>query len=335
MCDSLYTFTGNNNISVEILQDIKNGKVVKWKEHRLESIELSKSFSRMGNTDKYIRIEQCGSQLLFAECPNGHAKKLKRANFCRVRLCPMCSWRRSLMIFGQVKKIVHAANEVQKMRYIFLTLTTRNCSGDNLSQTLDNMFKAFNLLFKRKKLKSTVIGHVRALEVTHNIKDNTYHPHFHVLLGVKPSYFDDKYIKQSEWIELWQNSLNVDYKPIVDVRTVKVKKGKTFENVVAETAKYSVKPDDYLIKGNNNATDQAVKTLDYALKGRRLLGIGGLFRKLHKELNLADVERADLVKINDDDNIENCKCPICNSDLQEHLYRWNFGLNQYINDTHI
>lgn len=213
---------------------------------------------------------------------------------------------------------------------MFLTLTTKNCSGENLSKTIDTMFKAFKRMFDRKQVKNVVIGYIRALEVTRNAKTNTYHPHFHILLGVKPSYFKDKYIKQSKWTELWQNSLDVEYKPIVDIRVVKAKKDNTFENVVAEITKYTVKPDDYLIKENNKETDRAVAVLDSALKGRRLLGFGGLFREVRKKLKLIDIEHAKEVKVEDKDEIQVCKCSICNSDLQEHLYDWHFGLKQYI-----
>ena len=39
------------------------------------------------------------------------------------------------------------------------------------------------------------------------------HPHYHALLLVKPSYFTKNYIKQSEWVEMWQKALRADYAP--------------------------------------------------------------------------------------------------------------------------
>ena len=47
------------------------------------------------------------------------------------------------------------------------------------------------------------------------------HPHYHALLLVKPSYFTKNYIKQSEWVEMWQKALRADYAPSVNVKTVK------------------------------------------------------------------------------------------------------------------
>ena len=51
------------------------------------------------------------------------------------------------------------------------------------------------------------------------------HPHFHILIQVSPSYGKNKgyYISQSEFTDLWQNALKVDYKPIVDVRVIRPK----------------------------------------------------------------------------------------------------------------
>ena len=62
----------------------------------------------------------------------------------------------------------------------------------------------------------------------------------------------------------------VDYTPIVDVRRIKKDDKKGFGKAVAETAKYTVKADDFLIrdeKGNiqENLTDEVVETLDLSL----------------------------------------------------------------------
>ena len=47
------------------------------------------------------------------------------------------------------------------------------------------------------------------------------HPHFHVILAVRSSYFKNLYIKQDEWQEMWKIALRADYAPSVDVRIIK------------------------------------------------------------------------------------------------------------------
>ena len=130
--------------------------------------------------------------LSFKECPLGHheGKKLVRANFCRDRLCPMCQWRRSMKLAYQVNQVCHLAFlEKPGLRFLFLTLTTRNVRGDKLKAAIDEMNYGFSKLMNRKEVKRSVEGYFKAIEVTYNSNREDYHPHFHVILAVKPSYF--------------------------------------------------------------------------------------------------------------------------------------------------
>lgn len=256
----------------EILTDYsKRGRERPWKKHKTNSILLSESFLRLGKRGKSERVCNCGSSLKFNVCPVGHEKRLAWSNFCRVRLCPMCSWRRSLLVAHQVKLVAHEAVKRKKLRWLFLTLTIRNCEGDKLSETITHMMQSWQRFVQRKEFRAAVIGWFRSLEVTHNIRENSYHPHYHVLLGVPPSYFKGKDYLTTERIgEIWKDCLRVDYKPIVHVRIVKGKRNvekemKVLEEkgieigedgfreselsgaAVAELAKYATKSEDFLI----------------------------------------------------------------------------------------
>lgn len=138
-----------------------------------------------------------------------------------------------------------------KSRWIFVTLTVRNCEIEELGDTLTLMNKAWNKLIKRKELKP-IQGWIRTTEVTRGA-DRSAHPHFHFLAMVPPSWFTGKYyVKQSRWVELWRDSLQVNYNPSVDVRVVKPKRGsksvltqtELLQGAVSETLKYSTKADD-------------------------------------------------------------------------------------------
>ena len=207
---------------MEVLKDItKLGKERPWREKKLKTIELANSYYRLGNK-KYYRIRECGTYLEYRRYLETQELRLNRSNFCKVRLCPMCSWRRSLKIFGQTSKVMNKALEEKEYRFLFLTLTCKNVDGEDLSSQIDELFKAFTKMTRRKIFKQPVKGWFRALEVTHNLdktSDNydTYHPHFHMVLMVNKSYFDDNklYISHEKWVELWKSCMGVDYDPIV------------------------------------------------------------------------------------------------------------------------
>lgn len=314
-----------NTTNGEILQDVKNSKVKPWKEKRGNSELVGNSFWRLDMPVRAERVSNCATWLKFNECPNGHHKKLVGASFCRDRLCPMCSWRRSLMIAGQIYKIVHTATERRKMRFIFLTLTVRNCTGDKLSNELDKLFKGYTALIR--KVDKNIIGWIRNLEITYSEKDDTYHPHFHVLIAVPPSYFDGaNYISQNVWTDYWRQAMNLNYQPVVNVKAVKAIDG-NMDKAVAETAKYAVKDSEYL-RPTEEGTDKIIFVLAAALNGRRLIGFGKLFRDIRKELKLKDIESdtADLVGTDE----KTCSCPVCNSILQEVLYSWDLNIHNYL-----
>lgn len=312
---------------------------------------MSDSYIRLGWNLKAERVAICGSWLEFIEmseqgqrgtvpgCPCGApdgssscttSYKLYHANFCRDRLCPMCSWRRSYKIFGQVSQIMNLLGN--NYRYIFLTLTVPNCEPEELNKLIDDMVKGWHRLINRKAFKRAVKGFFRALEVTRNKKIGTYHPHFHVVIAVEPHYFkDERYIKRDEWLHLWQQSMKDDSITQVDVRTMKNKKtgevsGEALASAVAETAKYAVKSADYIFKNNDSLMDEIVLTLSSALSHRRLTAFGGCFAEAREKLGLDDCEDGDLIHI-DDNSIR--------SDLAIMIvrYEWSCGAYKLVKKT--
>ncbi|NFU58580.1 hypothetical protein FDF96_12600 [Clostridium botulinum] len=308
----------------------KSGKEVPWVDKKIRTLLLAESYKRLNNKKAY-RVQECGSFLEFKRYLTTGELKLQGANFCKVRLCPMCAWRRQLKIFAQVSKVMDSALQIKDYRFIFLTLTCKNIYAEDVSNTLDHLFKAFNLLTKRKQFKQSVKGWFRALEITHkldvNSKDfNTYHPHFHVILMVNKSYFNkpEIYISQEKWTNLWQSCLKVDYTPIVNVKAFKVSSKSKVAKSVAEAAKYTAKDKDYLISDNEEMTDSSVRVLDGALANRRLTAFGGELKKIHKELNLDDAEDGDLVNTDSEEELRE------DVDYIIERYKWNIGYHQYI-----
>lgn len=213
-------------------------------------------------------------------------------------------------------------------RVLLLTLTVRNPKADELSDTIKKMSKAWMRLSDDDRVKGSVKGWFRALEVTYNAKDDTYHPHYHVLLMVRGDYFDTRkthYIPQEEWQQIWQRVLDVDYLPSVDIRSVNGKAGSKLteetKKALHESTKYATKPQNMYKLFPDGATvpEHIVKTLHDALKGKRLVGWGGTFKQLRAELALPDVESPNT------DLTDKCEIPAGTEPVAVHVYRWFMG----------
>ena len=329
---NLKTTTGTG----EILKDYSStGKERPWKLHKQENLQLVKIYktAREKNinliTDsRLFDLEHCADTLLFAENAEGK-KKLKSANFCRLRLCPMCQCRRSLKMFGQVQTITDKILERDKStRFLFATFTVKNVDAENLETCINILNNKFLYLVSRnktfapaKKLKQNLLGYLKAVEVTYNTKDKTYHPHLHVIFAVKSTFFKNKqnYMTKKEWIELWQQALGVDYKPQTDIRAIKSGTAKA----VAEVAKYPVKTAPILSLPDDEAVE-VLKTLTLSLHKKRFVAYGGIFKTIKQELKLTDVETdKDLVNV-DTEQQERFNAVIAV------LFKYNFKFGCYI-----
>jgi len=182
--------------------------------------------------------------------------KLTNAWFCRVRHCPVCQWRRALQWQARLyQALPRLLMDYPEARFLFLTLTVRNCRVNELRSTLVLLARAWQRLIQLRTWPAD--GWIRATEITRSQKDRSAHPHFHALLMVPPEYFKAGYLKQAQWVDLWQQSLRVTYKPIVDIQVLRQNKKRSrvtvnsvnipqMWTIVSEILKYSVKPSDMI-----------------------------------------------------------------------------------------
>lgn len=329
----------NINQDTFLIDKSSTGKVRDWQGKKQRNLTLSKiyemikEFYRHSHSEKFNRFlnrsdrsRMCATQLTFAVDDKGN-KKLHEGYFCQLPLCPICSWRRSLKIYSQVTKILDAMKKEKDYAYIFLTLTQKNVSAEELPDELDKMMKAWHRFLGYKRVKDVILGSYRGLEVTYNndVKSpsyDTYHPHFHVLIAVDNKYFKSrKYLSQEAWRDLWAKAMRLDYMPQVNVKKVKGNTAKA----VAEVAKYAAKDGDFIIETDMQLSANVVEVLDYAFERRRLVAFTGVMKEWHKKLNLSDIEDGDLVHI-DDENIGEIDL----ENLRIVTYAWNTGYMNYI-----
>lgn len=263
-----------------------------WGQRKKAAQDMALVMGWAGYRQREERMAHCGDYLYFARYED-EKRELIRAELCRDRLCPNCAYLRSRKVFGQVCRVMNAMPD--KLAYLFLTLTVKNCRAEDFDKTLDNMFHGWQNLIRRNAFKP-VKGWFRALEVTYNAARNDYHPHFHVILAVPPSYFSHGYVSHARWVQLWKDCAGLDYAPSVDVRRVKPDQAGSLIGAVKEVAKYTVDLSKMLKSEDLSELVTPIETLAIGLKGRRLVGFGGLMKKLHKELDLTDPVDGELVE---------------------------------------
>jgi hypothetical protein len=188
---------------------------------------------------------------------------------------------------------------------LFVTFTAKSVDGDTLPAEINRFYGAFDRIRRTKRFKGFVTSWFRSLEVTYNPDTGLYHPHFHVLLMVKPEYFTNPayYLNQKpgkrEWSNWWAWALGVDYTPIVDVRILTGSRGGQMNEAVRksmrELTKYCTKPEGFTVPDGDGfrVNPSVLLALHESLKGRRLFGWGGIFKEARKVLQLQDVESED------------------------------------------
>lgn len=246
-----------------------------WDKHRSTADRVSAIYQEVEFTDYAGRINRCSQMLLFGSVLDDQGAKairLKSSFFCRVRHCPVCQWRRSLMWKARLGKALPTIQkDYPRVRWLHLTLAVRNCEITSLRDTLKLMNAAWKRITLLKKFPA--IGYFKSLEITKG-KDGTAHPHFHILLMVEPRYFGKSYVNQKEWIEMWKKALRVDYDPTAHIQSIKDTFGKdNLLNAVKEVAKYTVKGDDLIAEKGwlEELTRQVYRT--------RAISLGGILKE--------------------------------------------------------
>lgn len=299
------------------LEDRPGGRLVDysptdkpWDLHKAQADQVAVAYAQTSETVRLAgRVSACSGLLWFEWVRDDQGLlrlKLVSARFCRGRHCPICQWRRALMWQARfLKALPKIQARYPKARWIFLTLTVRNCALEELRATLQAMNQGWKRLLEKQPRKDQrdytqhgwpALGFVRTTEVTRS-DDGTAHPHFHALLMVPPAYFGRWYIPQADWVKLWQDTMRLNYVPSVDVRAVKPDRGQSpaeaLRNAAAETLKYSVKPDDLV------ADPVWLAELTRQLRHLRFVSTGGVLKDV---LHEAEQSKQDLIHPNGEED---------------------------------
>lgn len=300
-------YDNKNNIKN---QEAKIDILEKCTDKRLKNPKFSDYIKVFISQKMNLRIIDCGTFLELLGDFEMENRKINKANFCKNRFCPMCSWRLACKDSLEISILMEHLRFEENKEFIFLTLTTPNVKDNSLEEEIRKYNKAFEKLMKRKEVKVIVKGYIRKLEVTYQKEQyitkelwkrkkdyyekrglfigdlepnyDTYNPHFHVVIAVNKSYFNQttQYISRERWLELWQLSTGDKSITQVDVRKAKANNHKE----VYELAKYSAKDSDYLV------SRPVFETFYKALKGKQVLVFSGLFKDAHKMYKLGELD---------------------------------------------
>lgn len=305
-----------------LLRDFStNAKDAKFDSHRSATQSIEKIFTdgEEFHVRQAGRLSQCSGVLSFGwqdDNETGESKlKLKQARFCHIRSCPVCQWRRSMAwqarMFTAMPKL---SEQFLTHRWLMLTLTVRNCEVSELKATIKHMQQSFKRLRERKDFPAH--GYIKSLEVTRS-ENGEAHPHFHILMMVPRSYFQGySYIKTERWAELWQESLRVDYSPVVDVRSVKSKhkdRPHDISAAVVEVLKYETKVADL------EQHPEFLRQLAKQLVRVRAVEVGGILKEyLKTDEPITDAE----LIMTDEERLE---------ELKGHVtFNWNRSIKHYV-----
>lgn len=310
----------NDNINAE--NEIKSIVKTVYNPKKTDNMQLSETYYELSNNhtidyyyNKVVRLRDCSNYLKFARI-NGQVK-LIQTNSCRVRLCPICAYKRSLAVYRNVRSIYTLLQRQPRNKYLFLSLTVRNVAADELQAAIDSLNVGYVRLMRNKAYKTITLGAIRTIEVTYNAARGDYHPHIHALIHTSNDiYCGRNYISQQQLKADWERVNNLDYDVQVDIRRFHAKNAAAAGKELAEIAKYAVKPSDYV-----GQTAEVVATFDRALHQRKLITMSGSFRKAAKELHISDVET-------DDTYLADIKTAEDEGEII--IYKWHYGRNEYI-----
>ena len=272
---SYFDFTTNTAEMQDILHETleKIAERVKYKNSILQNFKNTL-------TEKQFRyLAECGDFIGVNK-----DKKIVKANFCKNRLCPVCNRRYSAQKWAKMKNISNQIKIDFNPVFALFTVTVKNVKGEMLSQEITRLMKSIDRMHKSGLWKEKVIGYFRSLEITYNQKEDTYHPHYHYILAL-PTNYTEEMTPTYEWRQLWERSARLSYNSQIDIRLINED---NLDGGIAEVAKYAVKISSVITKG-----ETALKTVQKAIKGRRLISYGGAMKQYAQEFDNFEVEDFD------------------------------------------
>ena len=271
-----------SNISIkekECQEEFEEDVLVRTAVKKFNNGILAKMIEGKVSETTRLAIINCNHFMMLHADVTLEKRKLVLANSCNNRFCPICAWRKaakySLKHLIMLKKLI----EDKKYAFIFVTLTSPNVTAERLEEEIRDYAKAFKRFSETKAFDNMNVGYIRKLELTYNKDRNDYNPHYHLLICVKKSYFKSRdYIKQDDWLTMWQLAKRDNNITNVDVRKVKS------DNAYLEISKYVAKDFEYL------AHKEIFDVFYNSIKGKQIITYNKIFKDLAKQYDAGELD---------------------------------------------
>lgn len=154
-----------------------------------------------------------------------------KSRFCGNRFCLVCNRIRTAQLYGMYEKPLTSLPDLH-----FVTLTIKNPTKDKLRACILGMYSDFKLLKDALRKQNIKLKGLRKLEITYNDIENTYHPHYHLIISG---------LNEAEnLVQSW-----LDYNETASYKAQNIKKAD--ESALKELFKYFTK-----LKSNNSYSEK-------------------------------------------------------------------------------
>lgn len=184
------------------------------------------------------------------------------SKYCNQRWCLTCNRIRTAKMINGYKEPLSNLKEPQ-----FITLTIPNVKAKYLKSTIEDMNNSLKAI--RKNLKKTYkleLKGLRKYECTYNFKNDTYHPHFHLII-------DSKEVG-NQLINLWLNKYTQASRKAQDIKPAQ-------EDSIVELCKYFTK----VIAKDNDYNPKALDIMFRAVKGKRTFQPMGIKKEVSEDID--------------------------------------------------
>ena len=266
----------------EKYNELKQGNILLLKYYdyfyRIKDFNENKAIGNITQS-RIDRVSGCSNHFTAVADRTLQKSKIVKAIRCKDKFCPVCQKIKSTKNALAIQTMYNYLKENTKLNYLFITLTAPNVKGEDLNNELISYSKSFERMIKVKKVAKINKGYIAKLEITYNAEDDSYHPHYHVIMAVPNQYFKNMnyYIKRDEWLEIWKKAKRDECITQVDVRKVHNKNEDGISSEVLELAKYMAKSSDYF-----NSLDVFETYFNQTYK-KRFMRYGGLFKEALKD----------------------------------------------------
>lgn len=313
-------FLNNVIISYDDVVVKQETALEKWAQKKIKTDKVSEKMKLVGYYARGERMANCSDIVTYQLCPECGEFHVKRANLCRDRFCPICSWRLSLQRFGAMSRVMTALQcGYPEYKYSLATLTVKNCSADKLSETLFAMSSAWHLAINQRRVKAFVVGWARSVEITYNQETQEFHPHFHCILMTPPQSLAD-YALLAEWEKACEKKGLKTCIKAQNTTEIQAKDGEKLIKSILETIKYALKTDEM-----TNIPLKKFRSLVDGISKKRLFSSGGLIKEYMKNCGVTVAEMENATEENKDLVI----CNKCGTETLEIIYKWAFGAKRY------